>query len=155
MLASRAQDIDPRFLGRISGNFQPESFGALNTILFTGDDIFIPRSPSTINVYGEVLNPISFQFEENIDLRDALSKAGGLQKYADQSRIYVIKANGEVSKSRRNIFMNNFELQPGDTIIVPRRFISSNPVLKNLTPVTQILSDIAFSAAAIESLSNN
>ena len=155
MLASRAQDIDPRFLGRISGNFQPESFGALNTILFTGDDIFIPRSPSTINVYGEVLNPISFQFEENINLRDALSKAGGLQKYADQSRIYVIKANGEVSKSRRNIFMNNFELQPGDTIIVPRRFISSNPVLKNLTPVTQILSDIAFSAAAIESLSNN
>ncbi len=155
MLASRAQDIDPRFLGRISGNFQPESFGALNTILFTGDDIFIPRSPSTINVYGEVLNPISFQFEENIDLRDALSKAGGLQKYADQSRIYVIKANGEVSKSRRNIFMNNFELQPGDTIIVPRRFISSNPILKNLTPVTQILSDIAFSAAAIESLSNN
>ena len=81
--------------------------------------------------------------------------AGGYQEYADKKRVYVIRANGIVDKSRRNIFVGNISLNPGDTIVVPRKIITNNPVLDALTPLTQILSDIAFSAAALENLSNN
>ena len=66
----------------------------------------------------------------------------------------MIKANGIVKKANRNIFVRNVGLEPGDTIVVPRKIITNNPGLEALLPVTQILSDLAFSAAAIESLSN-
>ena len=55
----------------------------------------------------------------------------------------------------RNIFVKNINLEPGDTIIVPRKIITNNPGIDALLPITKILSDIAFSAAALESLSNS
>ncbi len=155
MASASSNNIDMKYLGRISGDFSPSSFGALNTILYDGDSITIPKYPSTINVFGEVLNPLSFQYNEGIDLRDAISIAGGFRSFADQSKVYIIRANGEVEKSGRNLFTNNVDLEVGDTIIVPRKFTTTNPVLRSLAPITQILSDVAFSAAAIESLSSN
>tara|TARA_A100001234_G_scaffold219643_1_gene230876 strand:+ start:301 stop:2592 length:2292 start_codon:yes stop_codon:yes gene_type:complete len=154
-LSSEVDNIDERFLGRVSGDFVPGTRGAFETILFDGDEIIVPKYPSTINVFGEVLNPISFQYENNIDVRDSISMAGGFQTFADQSRIYVIRANGSVVKSGRNVFSRNIELLPGDTVVVPRKFPYSSPIIKAIIPITQILSDVAFSAAAIESLSNN
>ncbi len=155
MLSSSIDQIDQRYLGRISGDFRPGSYETENTLLMDGDEIIVPKTPSTINIFGEVLNPISVQFRDDVSVREAISIAGGTQKFADQGRIYVIRANGEVVRLGRNIFINNIDLEPGDTIIVPRKVISSSPFLKALAPITQILSDVAFSAAAIESLSNN
>ena len=60
-----------------------------------------------------------------------------------------------MDKVKRNIFVGNTKLHPGDTIVVPRKIITNNPGIQALLPVTQILSDLAFSAAAIESLSNS
>ena len=45
-------------------------------------------------------------------------------------------------------------LDAGDTIVVPRKSFT-DPWLESLIPVTSILSDLAFSAAALENLSNN
>ena len=69
--------------------------------------------------------------------------------------VYIIKANGITEKVNRNIFVRNIRLEPGDSIVVPRKIITKNPVIEAMMPVTQILSDLAFSAAAIESLSNS
>ena len=46
-------------------------------------------------------------------------------------------------------------LEPGDTIIVPRKILLDSPIIEALAPVSQILSNVAFSAAAIDNLSNN
>ena len=102
-----------------------------------------------------MLNPVSFEYSKKISIRTAINQAGGYQEYADKRRTYVIKANGIVEKPGRNIFAGNVALSPGDTIVVPRKLISDNPGLQALSPITQILSDIAFSAAALENLSNN
>ena len=51
--------------------------------------------------------------------------------------------------------MGRSSLEAGDTIVVPRKIDTSSVALRNLLPVTQILSDLAFSAAAIDNLSNN
>ena len=67
----------------------------------------------------------------------------------------ALKTISTFLKSSRNIFSGNVNLEPGDTIIVPRKIIINNPGLESLLPITQILSDLAFASAAVESLSNN
>ena len=155
IIRALSETIEPENLGRIAGDFSPESLSSTNTILLDGDSIFVPRNPNTINVLGEVLNPIAFEFNKRATVRSAIDNSGGYQDYADKRKVYVIKANGLIEKANRNIFTRNVKLEPGDTIVVPRKIITNNPGIEALLPVTQILSDLAFSAAAIESLSNS
>jgi polysaccharide export outer membrane protein len=155
IIRALSETIEPENLGRIAGDFSPESLSSSKTILLDGDSIFVPRKPNTINVLGEVLNPIAFEFNKRATVRSSIDNAGGYQDYADKRKVYVIKASGVIEKANRNIFTRNVKLEPGDTIVVPRKIITDNPGLEALLPVTQILSDLAFSAAAIESLSNS
>lgn len=147
--------IDPESLGRIAGNYSENSKGAMETILVDGDLIIVPKNPYTINVFGEVLNPISFQYLKGLSVNEAIEMSGGLTKNSDKSSIYVIRANGLIERASRNVFLNNRTLEPGDTIVVSKKIISSNPVINSLTPITQILSNLAFSAAAIDNLKSN
>ena len=155
VIRALSETIEPENIGRIAGDFSPNSISAINTVLFEGDRIIIPKNPNTINVLGEVLNPIAFEFEKRLSVREAIKRAGGYKEYAKRNSIYVIKANGITDKVKRNIFVGNTKLEPGDTIVVPRRIITNNPGIDALLPITQILSDIAFSAAALESLSQS
>ena len=152
-LSSIADSIEPENLGRVAGDFSPLSEFASETILFDGDSIVIPKSSKVINVIGEVLNPIAFEFSNQISVENAITKAGGYQDFADRKKVYVIKANGLIEKPGRSVFVRASNLQPGDTIVVPRKVNKSG--LQNLVPFTQILSDLAFSAAAIDNLSSN
>jgi protein involved in polysaccharide export with SLBB domain len=150
-----SKKIEPENLGRIAGNFSPSSVSSIKTILVDGDSIIVPKNPNAINVLGEVLNPIAFEYSKTLNIRSAISSAGGYQDYADKRKVYVIKANGTIQKANRNIFVKNVDLEPGDTIIVPRKIITNNPGIEALVPITKILSDLSFSAAALESLSGN
>ena len=153
LLSSIAESIEPEDLGRVAGDFSPISSIASETKLFDGDEIVIPKVSNVINVIGEVLNPTAYEFSKKISIEKAIDKAGGFNEFADRKRVYVIKANGLIEKTGRNVFVRSSNLMPGDTIVVPRK--TSTNALKNLTPITQILSDLAFSAAAIDNLSNN
>jgi protein involved in polysaccharide export with SLBB domain len=155
ILQSLSEDIEPENLGRLAGNFSPKSKASVNTTLLDGDSIIVPMIPNAINVLGEVLNPIALEFSKNASLSFAIDSAGGFKQFADKKRVYVITASGVVKKANRNIFARNIDLQPGDTIVVPRKILTNNPGIDVLAPITQILSDLAFSAAAIDSLSNN
>lgn len=155
IIRALSEKIEPENLGRIAGDFSPSSTSSKKTILVNGDSVVIPKNPNTINVLGEVLNPIAFEYSETINVRTAIASAGGYQDYADKGKVYVIKANGTIERAKRNIFVKNVNLEPGDTIIVPRKIITNNPGIDALLPVTKILSDLAFSAAALETLSNN
>jgi hypothetical protein len=154
IITALSQTIELENLGRIAGDFSPKSLSSSKTILLDGDSIFVPRNPNAINVLGEVLNPIAFEYNKGITVKSAIDNSGGFQDYADKRKVYVIKANGIIEKANRNIFTRNVKLEPGDTIVVPRKIITNNPGIEALLPVTKILSDLAFSAAAIESLSN-
>ncbi len=147
--------IETENLGRIAGDFSRNSESSKNLILVDGDSVTIPQKLNIISVVGEVLNPISFEFDEKTSLTDAVLRAGGLRDYADKSQIYVIRANGMIERPNRNIFMGTIRVEEGDTVVVPRKFIVENQTLKSIIPVTQILSDLAFSAAAIDNLRNN
>ena len=150
-----SKTIEPENLGRLAGDFSPNSKTSNRTILSDNDSFVVPFIPNSISVLGEVLNPISFEYSKNLSITSAINQAGGYKEYADKRRIYVIKANGIIDRSSKNIFAKNIILQPGDTIIVPRKIITGDTGLKALIPLTQILSDLAFSAAAIDNLNNN
>ena len=149
-----AETIMPANLGRLAGNFIPQSQTANITTLLDGDTLFVPVNPNVINVLGEVLNPIAFEHKKNMSISSAIASAGGFRDYADKRKVYVIKSNGLIEMSSRNVFARNIKLEPGDTIVVPRK-IDIAPGLQSLLPVTQVLSDLAFSAAAIDNLQNN
>ena len=155
MFSALADSIKPESLGRIAGDFSPFSKSISKTTLFDGDEIIIPKKTNVVNVIGSVLNPIAFEFDEKISIEDAIKKAGGYQPYADKKRVYVIRANGLVEKSARNVFVGNSKLVPGDTVVVPRKVSTDNPVIRSLLPVMQILSDLSFSAAALDNLTSN
>ena len=155
IIRALSETIDPENLGRLAGDFSPKSQASLNTVLLDNDRIIVPKNPNAISVFGEVLNPIAMEYQENISLNSAINNAGGYQEYADKRRVYVIKANGIVQKASRNIFVRNVKLEPGDTIVVPRKIITQSPGIQALTPITQILSDLAFSAAALDNLQSD
>ncbi len=156
IIRALSESIDPRNLGRLAGDFSPKSQASINTVLFDGDTIIVPKNPSAINVFGEVLNPLAFAFSKNISLRSAISNAGGYQQFADKRRVYVITANGITLKDERNVFFKKkITLGPGDTIVVPRKIVTNNPGIDALVPITTVLSDLAFSAAALDALRSN
>ncbi|MAV28342.1 MAG: hypothetical protein CMF43_00875 [Legionellales bacterium] len=155
ILTSLAESIEPENLGRIAGNFSPLSESSKNIILFDGDTVVIPKISNVINIIGAVLNPIAFEYSERMRIESAIELAGGYQAYADKRRVYIIKANGLVEKSNRNIFQGNYSLQPGDTVVVPRKINTNSSVIQGLMPIMQILSDLSFSAAALDNLTDN
>lgn len=152
LVSELTQSIEPENLGRISGNFSPFSDTSGETILFDGDEVVIPKQTSVINVIGAVLNPIAFEFSDDMSIQSAISNAGGYQPFADKRRVYVIKANGLVDNTSRSVFIGNSNLEPGDTIVVPREIVTDSAILRSLAPAMQILADLSFSAAALDNL---
>jgi polysaccharide export outer membrane protein len=154
-ILTNSELIEPENLGRIAGNFSPESDSTKNIVLLNGDSLTVPVKTNTINVIGEVLNPAAFELRDKINIRTAITNAGGYSDLANKRKVYVIRANGIVESANRKIFSKNISLEPGDTIVVPAKFSSENPLIDSLAPITQVISNLAFSAAALDNLSKN
>ena len=156
VILKMSNEIDPENLGRISGDYDPLNSESIMTILLDGDSIEVPKRSNTINVLGEVLNANAFTFSKGISIEEAIANAGGFKDYANKKAIYVIRGNGLIEKPGKNLFVSRrLTLKPGDTVVVPRKLIINSPGLDFLIPITTILSDLAFAAAAVQSLSDN
>ena len=152
-----SNEIPGEYLGRISGNFSFGSDNADSFFLQNGDSLFVPTELNTVSVYGEVLNPSTILFSDDFNYKKYLEAAGGLKQYALSKDIYVIKANGLVKKRPRFLlFRGNIDIEPGDTIIVPRDLkVYENDVARVLLPISTVISNLAFGAASLEALRNN
>jgi len=144
---------DNDFVGRLSGDLSPNSLTATSLILEDKDVILIPPLRKTINIIGEVLSPSSIVAEDNISIEDYIDRAGGLTKFADRKNIYIVKSNGVSVKLDNSLFKRGYQVQPGDSIVVPRD-LDKISVVPLVAIATKIISDISFAAASINSLSN-
>lgn len=91
-------------------------------IVENNDTIYIPPQPITIGVFGAVPSPASFQYRRDETIGDYLRRAGGPQKLADKSEIFVVRANGTLIAQGRGLFggsVLNQKAYPGDLIFVP------------------------------------
>ncbi len=85
-----------------------------------GDQLIVPTYRQEITIIGEVQNPTSHIFNPVDDYRDYIDLSGGTTEKADNSRIYIIKANGSVFLPEKSgWFHDEITIAPGDTIVVP------------------------------------
>ena len=81
-----------------------------------GDKIFVPEAP-TYYIYGQVNAPGTYPIQNNMNLRMALARAGGLTSLGSDKRITVVRGAEELKK-----FSLNDPIQDDDVIVIGERF---------------------------------
>jgi polysaccharide biosynthesis/export protein len=129
---------------------QPEKY---DFPIEAGDTLVIPRYKPSVTVLGEVQYPTSHFYNEKLSAKEYIRRSGGTKKYADDQRIYVVKANGRVVEPGRSRWFSTRQesIEAGDTIIVP---LDTDRVdsLEVWSKTTQIIYNAALGAAAVNSL---
>ena len=152
-LSQLTDAIAEKGLGRVSIDLSAAVAGLGEPIeLMDGDSLYVPRNMSTVSVVGEVQVSSSHIHDSDLSLGDYLELAGGTTQFAEESRIYVVRANGQVYQPSRNWFrFTDTELKAGDTVVVPLD-VSLTDNLTLWQQVTQIIYNSAISIAAIRGL---
>lgn len=126
--------------GRIVLQLTPTSDALPEMVLEDGDRLSVPARPTTVGVFGSVFSSGSFLHSPNRTVGDYLSLAGGPTRGADDTSVFVIRANGSVNSSlqQSGFFTRGNQIagmatEPGDTIFVPEEL--------NKTTWTQITKD--------------
>jgi protein involved in polysaccharide export with SLBB domain len=148
-----------RATGRVVLNFRSDSANIDDVpeiSLENGDRFTVPPAPATINVVGAVYDQNSFLFHNGGEVGQYLRVAGGPDRDADWRRTFVIRADGSVVSrdSVKGPWGNTFKdmkLYAGDTIVVPDKTLRPT-ALRGLLDWTQIFSQLAIGAAAVEVL---
>ena len=120
-----------------------------------GDKIIIPPKPAVMYVMGAVFNENSFLYKPNKTFSNYLEQAGGVTLDADESGIYILKADGSVAPENKSWFKlgSTRQMLPGDTIVVPEKQDKST-FTKKLINWTQILYQFGIGVAALKVLRN-
>ena len=117
------------------------------------DILVIPRKTQSITVLGEVQFPTSHIYNASLSRDEYINRSGGSTFKADDERIYVVRANGEVIAGNDSFWSfdnTTVEIKPGDTVIVPLDAERIKP-LTLWTNVTQILYQVGVAVAAFNS----
>lgn len=125
-----------------------------DVLLESGDVLYVPTINNSINVIGQVQVTSSHMFDDSYSAEDYLEQSGGSKKRADNSRIYIISANGRIKMMEgSNWFSDNdsSKLRPGDTIVVPldSEYMNNLELWNN---VTQIIYNSAVALRAISGI---
>ena len=105
-------EADPRALA-----LRPD----LDTILESGDTLYVPKRPNYVLALGDVSNAGALQFSASKTVLDYVGETGGTAKSADKKRIFLVLPNG-TAQPLRNLRSINAKVivPPGSTIIVPK-----------------------------------
>jgi polysaccharide export outer membrane protein len=125
-----------------------------NIKLMDGDKLFIPKRANTITIVGEVRRQGSHSYQQSLDIDDYLALSAGMTKRADDTAMYIVKANGSVvipNTSLTSFSQADARLQPGDTIVIPvnAQYKDSIPFWRD---ITQIIYQGTVAIAAVAAL---
>ncbi|MCD8318125.1 MAG: SLBB domain-containing protein [Paraprevotella sp.] len=117
--------------------------GGLDDVrLREGDELVVPQFSNTVKISGEVMYPISINYEKGKSLSYYIRRAGGYADRAHKSRVYAIHMNGSVEELGRR---SSKSIQPGCEIVVPTK-----PQRNKMTP--QEMMTIGTSTASIATM---
>ncbi len=138
MLKADDLNIADKYNGQIALNIQSNNLDKIkdldNIEVQDGDDIYIPRTSNHVSVIGEVYNEQSFVFKKGANAKYYIKEVGGYTPNANKFRLYKVSVNGRAEK-----ISNGSSIEPGDTIVVPRRIAGNDWI----TPVCDTLKGIA------------
>lgn len=121
----------------------------LDVLLEPGDLIAMPKRPNEVTVVGAVLNPGSLQFTTGWRAADYVRAAGGEQRFADGGRAFVVLPNGQSVPAGLGAWQSGGPpVPPGSLVVVPQD-PSPYETWGFLRDVTQVLSQVALSSAAL------
>ncbi len=142
--------------GRMVISLQSILNGTFDDInLKSGDALYIPQLNQEISVVGEIQHPTSHLYNADLRIDDYLQRSGGLTEYADENRIYIVKADGSVLIPNTNsagFFRSSgtSTIEAGDTVVVPVD-LSETTALAVWAEATQVIYQLAIATAAINS----
>lgn len=138
MLEEDKETISKTYTGQIALNIEKNDINAIDEIdnipVQDGDDIYIPRISNHVSVMGEVYNEQSFIYNKGAKASYYIKKVGGYTPNANKFRTYKIGANGRAKKIGKLA-----SIQPGDTIIVPRKIAGNDWI----SPICNTLQGLA------------
>ena len=127
----------------------------LDTVLEPGDRIFVPKRPNFVSVLGDVLNPGAQQFIPGTKADEYIRQSGGFQRSADEDRVFVVFPNGRAQPLSLSAWnYSPVQIPPGSTIVVPQDPIPFD-LFTFATELTELVSQVALTAASLSVLSNN
>ena len=115
--------------------------GDEDVVLSDGDALHVPKRPDFVMVMGEVNNPTAFVYEKGRRAGHYVRLAGGRTRFGDTGKIYVVKADGSVDRSRWA------RIGPGDVIVVPEN-LERFSGMRFLLDISQVLYQIGIAAAS-------
>jgi protein involved in polysaccharide export with SLBB domain len=155
-LVERLRAIKPT--GRVVLQLQPDSTQLPDLALEDGDRLYIPPRPTTIGVFGSVFNGGSYLYSGSRSIDDYMNLAGGPTRGADQSSVFVIRANGSVISSQqgKGWFGSRRELaavkaEAGDTVFVPEEF-NKTTFVQDAKDWTQIMYQFFLGVAGLKAI---
>ena len=134
------------FPGPPGANALPEGL-----VIQNNDILFVPSVPSTVGVYGMVLNPSNIQYQSGSTIGDYLAAAGGTRSIGASKDLFIVRANGTVLGKQGGLFSGGVKGEPalpGDLIFVPPAK-NKGAFFESLAVLTQTLLATALSAATI------
>lgn len=138
MLKEEDKTFAQKYNGQIALNIKDNNLDKIkdldNIEVQDGDDIYIPRTSNHVSIIGEVYNEQSFVYKKGANARYYIKEVGGYTPNANKFRLYKVSVNGRAEK-----IGNNSNIEPGDTIVVPRRIAGNDWI----TPICDTLKGIA------------
>lgn len=138
MLKADDLTLANKYNGQIALNIKSNDLDKIKDIdnieVQDGDDIYIPRTSNHVSVIGEVYNEQSFVYKKGSNAKYYIKEVGGYTPNANKFRLYKVSVNGRAEK-----IGNGSNIEPGDTIVVPRRIAGNDWI----TPVCDTLKGIA------------
>lgn len=120
----------------------------MNIVLEEEDVIIIPPRSNIVRVSGEVMMAQAVMYAPGQKAKHYIEAAGGYSHRADKRRVIVMRQSAEV-----NLDDPRTEIAPGDEILIPPKV--DKKAFQNAVDVTQVLYQIAVSAAVIVALQPN
>ena len=122
-------------------------------VLQDKDTLTIPSKIDTVTVFGEVFNPTSFVCHNDMNAKDYIELASGFARSADESKIYVIHADGTSEPAVNGwwIFSSYASIQKGDTVVVPI-YIKEINQIELWESISRILASFAVAGATLHTL---
>jgi protein involved in polysaccharide export with SLBB domain len=150
--ALKSQPASGRMVIHIASDISKWEGTIDDIVVRPGDSIVIPKQPYFVMVIGQVYNSNAITYQPGKDASWYLKQAGGPTDLANTKNIFVVRADGSlVGKDSGSGWwgggVKDVKLRPGDSVVVPEKFVTGSSGLKTFLQAAQILSQIAFTAA--------
>jgi len=138
-----------RLVVRISKDIRKWAHTPADIEVRAGDALFIPKTPNSVLVNGQVYNPTAISYRPGKSAGWYLGQAGGPTTMANKKAIIVVRADGSVAGHNGVWLIGDSlstELRPGDMVFVPEKALGGGIGWRSLTLGAQLASSLAIAA---------